>query len=270
MDSWDDDDLLVNGYQPAQPRRPDLTTVEGLIEAVEKQAALLTTVSTGGERIENVNGEYKKRRRDLTSALKPRGLAYPFPCSDLWEWHGHWSSGRFPSYASRRTHIRELVAPTLDALHEQRQGHGLVDPGSLIGQDPTWSAVEARVLGLASELITASTKDDWQDVGRRCREIVIDCGRLLADPALVPAGQEPPKAADAKAWLGLYLARWAAGRSRDELRQLLKAAWDLAQKVTHGDLGRVETFAVAQATVLIVRTLQQLNEERQAATENGL
>ena len=87
---------------------------------------------------------------------------------------------------------------------------------------------------------------------------MIDCARLLADPALVPAGQEPPKAADAKTWLGFYLGRHAPGHSREELRKLLRAAWDLAQKVTHSDLGRVETFAVAQATILVVRTLQQL------------
>jgi hypothetical protein len=38
----------------------------------------------------------------------------------------------------------------------------------------------------------------------------------------------------------------------------------LAQKVTHGNLGRVEAFAAAQATVLVVRTLQALAAEAAA------
>lgn len=38
----------------------------------------------------------------------------------------------------------------------------------------------------------------------------------------------------------------------------MRDAWDLAQKVTHGDLDRVDAFAAAQATVLVVRTLQEL------------
>ena len=50
----------------------------------------------------------------------------------------------------------------------------------------------------------------------------------------------------------------AAGRSHRELRAFTPVAWDLAQKVTHGDIGRADAYAAAQATVLIVRSLQQL------------
>lgn len=77
----------------------------------------------------------------------------------------------------------------------------------------------------------------------------------------MPAGQEPPQAANAKAWLDLFLASRAAGRSHAELRKFIPAAWDLAQKVTHGGIGRVDAYAAAQATVLVVRTLQQLDSD---------
>jgi hypothetical protein len=46
--------------------------------------------------------------------------------------------------------------------------------------------------------------------------------------------------------------------------RLDRAAWDLAQKVTHGNLGRIEAFAAAQAIVLVVRTLQALAAEATA------
>jgi hypothetical protein len=71
----------------------------------------------------------------------------------------------------------------------------------------------------------------------------------------VPVGQSAPQAANAKAWLDLFLARRA---SHAELRRFIPVARDLAQKVTHGGIGRVDTYAAAQATVLVVRTLQQL------------
>jgi hypothetical protein len=48
------------------------------------------------------------------------------------------------------------------------------------------------------------------------------------------------------------------GPAREELRRLVRDAWDLAQKVTHGDVQAVDAFAAAQATVLVVRTLQEL------------
>ncbi len=56
----------------------------------------------------------------------------------------------------------------------------------------------------------------------------------------------------------------APGRPQEELRRLVRAVWDLTQKVTHGNLGRIEAFAAAQATVLVVRTLQALAAEATA------
>jgi len=78
-----------------------------------------------------------------------------------------------------------------------------------------------------------------------------------SDP-LGHAGADAPKSGDAKAWLELSLLARAAGRSHRELRAFVPTAWDLAQKVTHGDVDRVDTYAAAQATVLVVRVLQQL------------
>ncbi len=114
----------------------------------------------------------------------------------------------------------------------------------------TWADLDGRLAGLAATLPDAASRDDLHDVGRHAREVMIDCTRRLADPALAPDGHAPPKVADAKAWLDLFLAAWAAGPSREELRRLVRDAWDLAQKVTHGDLGCVHAFAVAQKAVL--------------------
>jgi hypothetical protein len=120
------------------------------------------------------------------------------------------------------------------------------------------------VEGIVEEFRNAKTSDDLQDVGRRCREVLIDAAKLIADPILVPSGQEPPKAGDAKAWLELFLKARAARSSHRELRAFIPVTWDLAQKVTHGDVDRVDAYAAAQATVLIVRTLGQVVDQPEA------
>jgi hypothetical protein len=239
------------GGEPA----PDLSTVGALIDELERQASLLTAVATGGPRIEHMQWEYQDRRRRLVDALQRRGLEYPWPWQDLWQWYGYWTSNGLATYAERRVTIRELVTPTLAALEQQRCGLRVSDPG---GGLMTWADLDGRVNGLVAELDGAISRDDLQDVGRRSREILIDCAQLLADPALVPFGQLPPKAGDAKAWLDQFLAARASGSHRDTLRRFIRAAWELAQTVTHGDIDRVEAYAAAQATVLIVRTLQAL------------
>lgn len=239
---------------------PDLTNLDALIDELERQAALLIAVATGGPRIDDVKREYQDRRRRLATALERRGLEYPFPWQDLWQWYGYWTAN-LAGYAPRRAKIRELVAPLIEALERQRSGLSVSDPGS---GPLTWADLDGRLAGLSAELDGALSRDDLQDVGRRAREILIDCAALLADPSLVPAGQVPPKAGDAKAWLDLFLAAQAQGGHREELRRLVRAAWDLAQKVAHGNLGRIEAFAGAQATVLVVRTLQALAAEATA------
>ena len=232
---------------------PDLSTPEGLGQELEAQAALLIAVACGGPRIDAVQAEYQQRRQRLVRALGRRGLDYPFPWPDLWKWYGSWGK----TWAERRMVVRDLVTPVLDAVGQLDAGAGVVDPN--MGAVAAWADLDGRIAGLSAELIGASSLDDLQDVGRRAREVVIDCARLVADPALVPAGREPPKAADAKAWLDLFLAGHAGGRNRDELRRLVRAAWDLAQTVTHSDIQRIDAFAAAQATVLVVRVCQELS-----------
>jgi hypothetical protein len=234
---------------------PDVSSLDGVIQELENQAALLTSVATGGPRIDLVQADYLRRRQRLLPALERRGLGYPFPWPDLWQWYGYWSAN-LSGYGPRRAHIRALLSPTLEALERQRSGLAVTDPGADVAL-ATWTDLDGRVAGLASELSAATSRDDLQDVGRRAREVLIGCSRILADAALVPAGQAAPKAADAKAWLDLFLLARAGGPARDELRRLVRDAWDLAQKVTHGDLGRVDAFAAAQATVLVIRTLQE-------------
>lgn len=239
---------------PPEPE-PDPQTATGLLALLDSQANLLVAVATDGPRTDATNGKYKHRRRALNAALRGRGLAPPFPYEDLWAWHGHWSQ-HLSSYASRREHVRELAAPTRAALEAALNGAQVADPGA--ATTPTWAALDTRLTGVVTELATATTQDDLQDVGRRCREVLIDAAKLLADPGFLGAGADTPKSGDAKAWLELFLLARAAGRSHRELRAFVPTAWDLAQKVTHGDVDRVDTYAAAQATVLLVRVLQQL------------
>lgn len=163
----------------------------------------------------------------------------PVPWPDLWLWYGHWTRN-LGTYAERRAAIREFVVPTIDGLERQRSGLTITDPG---GGRLTWADLDGRVAGLSTELAGAASRDDLQDVGRRAREILIDCGQLLAYTSLIPAGQPAPKAGDAKAWLDLFLVARASGSRRDALRRFIRAAWELAQTVTHGDIDLVEAFA---------------------------
>lgn len=71
-----------------------------------------------------------------------------------------------------------------------------------------------------------------------------------------------PSPSDAKARLDLYFERRFPSKANEEMRWFMKAAAALANSVTHSnDTADVHAFAVARATVLIVRVAAKLERQ---------
>lgn len=170
-----------------------------------------------------------------------------------WAWAKQWDT-----YAERRAEVAKLVTPLIDQLDELERSGNVDDWG---GSPHDWRELEQRLGGLRDEMDHATTLDHYQDVGRRGREVIIDVVGLLFSEDMVPDREELPKASDAKSRFDYIIDTYAPGSAHAELRKLMRAAWDLSQKVTHGDVTRVDAFAAAQATVLIVRTLAEVHRE---------
>ena len=206
--------------------------------------------------MESLRATYRSQRSQIRTALKSYGLQDPFQWEDvdvIWAWAKQWGS-----YAERRAEIGKLVAPLLDQL-EDLERSGKVDDW---GWSPDeWSELEHRLSGLRDEMNGATSLDQYQDVVRRGREIVIDVVNLMYRADMTADGDNPPRGSDAKLKFDKILAAYAVGTSHAELRGLMRSAWDLNQKVTHGAVTRVDAFAAAQATVLIVRTLAEMHQE---------
>ncbi len=128
-----------------------------------------------------------------------------------------------------------------------------------------WSAVESRLAETASALTSATTLDDYQDVGRRCREVVADAAAVVFDEAHVPTGEEVPGPRDAKRILGNFMAA-NAPHIREESRRLVRAALDVMNATTHrSSAAEIDAAVSAQAAVLIVRTVQAVERAGRSA-----
>ncbi len=248
---------------PFEDEEIDSNTPEGLADLVDAQRSLLISVATGGPRIDDADRGYKKRHRLLKTGLERHGIALPFKWNSLWDWYGFYS-GKLGSYAERRVHINELADPVLEQL-DRLQTRGMVSDW---GEAPeTWATLNGRLEELRERVTTAATADDLQDVGRRAREVIIASVNLVFEAEMVPAGDDAPKGADAKNRLEHIMNNLVPGTAHAELRKLMRGALELAHKVTHSEgITRVDAFAAAQATVLIVRTLAEMKAE---ATEAG-
>jgi hypothetical protein len=243
---------MTNPFGEEEEEDPG-SSVSALRQMVELQRDTVVAIATGSS-MDSHRVEYRRRRAKLRAALKSRGLPEPFPWPEVdlvWAWAKQWGS-----YHERRTEVAKLVAPLLDQL-EDLERTGKVDDWG--GAPDGWSDLEKRLAGLRDEMDNATTLDHHQDVGRRGREIIIDVVNEMFEPSMVPVGTEPPKASNAKARFDHIVQAYAPGSSHAELRGVMRSAWDLAQKVTHGDVTRVDAFAAAQATVLVVRTLAEMH-----------
>ena len=100
----------------------DRNIASRLLEDVEAQRNLMTAVATGRPRIDDVNDQYKARRKRIRTALDQLALQDPNPYDDLWAWYGKWSSGDLPTYLSRRQYLRDLYAPLISQLQSVESG----------------------------------------------------------------------------------------------------------------------------------------------------
>lgn len=238
---------------------PDGSTIEGAIQLIERQAALLITVATGGPRIERVENAYRERDALLRRALRTWGAKTPFPWRSLWDWHGFWT-GKFGHYYERRSYIRSLADKAIEEL-EAKRIQSVVETGDT-GKE--LESVSARIEQIKNRLATAQTLDDFQDLGRRAREVLIAAVDEVFHPDMLPFDEEPPKKADAKARFDLILDALFVGSARAETRNFMRSAWDLANKVTHGGNAqrllecRQDTIAAVQGALAVVKVLSEL------------
>lgn len=174
---------------------PPVLRIPELRIQLQRQANLIVETGTGGRPFRDVEPEYQETDAALVANFRRFGLEPPFPWRSLWEWYGFYSSN-LGTYRARREHVRKLTQTALDRLHEV-ENTGVVNDPAPDDDTATWESINARIAGLINEYGAAKDKDTWQDVGRRSREILIDLGKLIADPGIVPTRRQVPKGSDA-------------------------------------------------------------------------
>jgi hypothetical protein len=105
----------------------------------------------------------------------------------------------------------------------------------------------------AETLDMAEEAEDFQAVGVKSRECLIQFARSLAKPDMVPHGEGAPQRGNFLLWSDLIANAVAAGSSaeriRGHLKVIAKSAWELASWLTHANAGtRQDAVFVLDAT----------------------
>ena len=107
-------------------------------------------------------------------------------------------------------------------------------PGAREGR---FAAAWRRWEQAVSALDHANEAEDFQAVGMRCRECLLDLVAATEEPAMVPEGEETPQRANFIEWTELIANAVAHGGSAERVRQYLKGiaehTWQLVSWLTH-------------------------------------
>jgi hypothetical protein len=230
-----------------------------VIRGLREQGALLIDIATGKQTISVVNDDYRERRDALRPALESYMVDDPFPWRDLW---AYWADEAKPlaTWSARITALNGRLDVAEGALLRLQHGGPLTDWSADEPAPTSWAEVVGRQTAMKEKFRAAVETDDFMDVARRCRELIIDAAALVHRPWMVPFGEEAPKSADAKAKFDHICATVLRGAAHERLRKLLRAALEMAHETTHSkSAGRLQMLATAQSTVVVVSVLREID-----------
>ena len=129
-----------------------------------------------------------------------------------------------------------------------------------------WQRVDRTMDRIRELLATASTEEQFQEVGVLCREVLISLAQAVFDPRLHPAlpkDDADVSDSDAKRMIARYIVSECPGPSNQEVRKCVNSAVDLANKVTHSrtSVYRDAAFCV-QATVNVIGLIAIISGKR--------
>jgi len=251
------DDPLIRATLGGSDEEDAQSSVEGLLEVVDAMRSLLIAVALGDPTPQAAEDEYRTRWTAISRALERLGLANPFPWRSVWDWLAYYSR-HLATPTEKRNYVADLVEPLVAEL-EARASPRMGDKWRA-----GWGFVQARLSQLESRMRSAVSVDDFQDIGRRAREIVVSATNLVFRDSMVSPGVSIPKGADARSRLEIVLASEMGMRLRPELRALLRELmqrlWDQAQTLTHSSSAtRLDASVVSQMTAALARSLMELD-----------
>lgn len=226
-----------------------------LLSDIEFLRNTLISVSTGQERIQDVEGRYREIYLAVSQELFKRHIENPIGFRSLWDWYGRWSKADLPSYQSRREFIGWLINP----LEEQIRFIKWELP-ELTG----WPRIDQAISQIKIDLLAARDEMMYQTIGLKCRETLISLAQIVYDPSKhkLPDDIEVSNT-DAKRMLDAYIATELRGKSNEEIRKFAKSVLDVANYLQHN---RTATFRDAalcyEATRSVVEVIAILEGKR--------
>lgn len=150
----------------------------------------------------------------------------------------------FHHYVDAELRSRETLLTPLDIVQDIQQ---LVDTNASVRYPETHKLL-LDTYGLLFSLTAGSAGEAWNQVGYRCRDVLIRFANEVFDPVYVPEGQAQPQTDNVKEklkWVARHFLKQAeAGdRYREQIEAIVRTNWDYISTFAHRQKSTTETDA---------------------------
>jgi hypothetical protein len=235
----------------------DLSKQE-LLREIDYLKNTMISVSTGGQRIQSVEQQYKQTYNGVNQQLKKIDIENPNSHTSLWDWYGKWSND-FPHYQERRDYINEMYKQLINVLSEAEDTRIVDIKIDLSG----WNKINRTVIEINKREKQAQNEEQFQAIGMLCRELIITLAQTvyISEKHLSIDGTEIGKT-DAKRMLDAYIAVALAGNESEELRAYAKTTNKLVNALTHKRTAtKKEMMLCTSATMALINFIGILEDK---------
>lgn len=205
--------------------------------------------------------------RALKAVLTRLGItAFNPPFRDFNTFYKHWRSEGASGpggWQARRDILDKYFEPLQTLLDEREAGSiastlaAAISPRKVTG----WPRVDEEISELRRHFESASTQQDYSNVGNDCVAILEALSATVYNHSKHQRGEDPePPVASTKVRLERYVEAELAGSENAELRKLARATIELAQAVKHrrDTVSRIEAGIAADAVILLANMLRRI------------
>lgn len=244
------------------PGDDDLETAITLTRLVHGE---LEAYGTGGD--EQMSEEQiELAQRCLRAVLERHSIGMRLPWRNFAGFRTYWLQNEgYGSWQARREILDKFFRPVHEELDrlEEAAFHAVVAEPASPHTATGWPAVDTELTELKRRFRTATTPQDYRDVGNRAVAVLEALSRTVYDASKhLREGESLPSPDKTKQRLGRYVETSLAGSDNVEVRGLAVKVIELAQAVKHSTTPtRRDAGITADAVILLANILRRVDQD---------
>lgn len=220
--------------------------------------------TSGGERL--TEDQIELVQRSLRATLERHDITLNLPWRNFSSLRTYWVQNDCKgSWQARRDLLGKFFGPVRDELDrlEEVQFRAVLAEAVSPHEGTGWQNVDDEIKELKRRFRTATTTQDYRDVGNRCVAVLEALSRTVYDPAKhLREGETEPPVDKTKQRIGRYVENSFAGSDNASIRGVATKVAELAHEVKHSQTPtRREAGIAADSVILLANILRRVDQE---------